>query len=53
MSALFTLLALELFERPGGKRRKASAIANEVVRIINATPHKRYKLAKIALKCSM
>lgn len=48
MSALFTLLALELYERQAEKELKRSAIADEVVRIINATPHKRYKLAEIA-----
>lgn len=48
MSALFTLLALELYERQTKIETDCPAIADEVMRIINAAPHKRYKLAEIA-----
>ena len=48
LGALFNLLALELDELRTGAADGAGSLAEEIIRLINATPHRNFRVAEVA-----
>lgn len=48
MSALFNLLILELADAQDARDQNRGTMVEEIIRIVNATPHRRYKVGEVA-----